>query len=333
VPGHVRPTFRVINERYELLAEGKDLDQLRRQLAGELRSTLSQLAAFDSRWERAGIRTWDFGLLPRVIETGRARAYPALVDETDSVAIRLLATEHEQLDAMWLGVRRLLRFNVAAPVRQLDRLLDTRTKLRLVNGHVQSKTEWYNDAIACALDAVIADTGGPPWDEAGFVHLVDRARSELPAKLALVATAVAGLVDALDGIHRRLDRLGSSSYPLSIDDVLAHLGRLAYPGFLAGVGLARLDDVHRYLLAIGRRLDGLVKSPTYDLEALAICRRLDNELAGLLGRRDPDELEEAVWMLEELRVSLFAQSLGTKGKVSEKRVRRALNQLRAPSIP
>jgi ATP-dependent helicase HrpA len=222
---------------------------------------------------------------------------------------------------------------VAAPVRQLDRLLDTSTKLRLVNGHVQSKTEWYNDAIACALDAVIAGAGGPPWDQAAFAHLAERARHDLPALLSEVAAAMTDLVDALGDVHRRLDHLGSSStYELSVDDVSAHLGRLAYPGFLAGVGIERLGDIHRYLLAVGRRLDGLVKNPTYDLEALAVCRRLDNELAGLISLRAwSNELEEVVWMLEELRVSLFAQSLGTKGKVSEKRIRRALNQLRAPA--
>jgi ATP-dependent helicase HrpA len=336
VPVHLRPTFRVINDRYELLAEGKDLAELSQRLAGEMRSTLTQLVAVDTRWEREGIRTWDFGLLPRVVEAGHAKAYPALVDGGDSVAIRLLASEPEQADAMWLGVRRLLRLNVAAPVRTLDRLLDPGTKLRLVNGHVQSKAEWYNDAIDCAIDAIIADAGGPPWDEAGFVHLAERTRAELPELLEEIAAAMGDLVEALSEIHERLDRLGTTSYQLSLDDVRAHLGRLAYPGFVAGIGHQRLADVHRYLQAIARRLDGLVRNPTYDLEALAICRRLDNELTDLANRRnrtadDDEQIEKATWMLEELRVSMFAQSLGTNGKVSEKRVRRALNRLRAPT--
>ncbi|MEL7207834.1 MAG: DUF3418 domain-containing protein, partial [Actinomycetota bacterium] len=110
----------------------------------------------------------------------------------------------------------------------------------------------------------------------------------------------------------------------------AHLARLTYPGFVTGVGLSRLADIDRYLQAIVRRLDGLTKNPQRDLELLAICRRLDNELAELAATRPPSpEIEAIVWMLEELRVGLFAQSLGTRERTSEKRVRRALNDVRA----
>ncbi|MDH3681949.1 MAG: DUF3418 domain-containing protein, partial [Acidimicrobiia bacterium] len=201
----------------------------------------------------------------------------------------------------------------------------------LVKGHVQSKTEWYNDAIAAALDASIASFGGPPWSEAGFEQLLDAARASMPDHLVTAGVAVTQLVTSLDRIHTKLDRFTSGTYRISVDDIRSHLARLAYPGFLTGVGLDRLDDVARYLEAIELRLDGLARNPTRDLEALAVCRRLDNELAAIASSRPWSQgREDATWMLEELRVGLFAQSLGTKGKISEKRVRRALNELRAP---
>ena len=343
VPGHLRPTFRIVNADYELLAEGKDLSTLRNQLHRQVIATISSAVADQHDLERAGLTRWDFESLPRMVETRQVRAYPALVDEGESVAIRLLPSPDEQADAMWLGVRRLLRLNLGGPVRQLDEALPMATKLSLVNGHVQSKAEWYNDAIDAAIDTVIADAGGPAWSRADFDALLDESRSRLPELLTTAAEAIEHLAATLDDIHTKLDRLTSSlvskapgtrsadtpSYELSLDDVRAHLGRLAYPGFLAGVGLHRLDDIGRYLAAIDRRLDGLVKSPRRDVEALAICRRLDNELAEVLSTRGMSEAaEEVVWMLEELRVSLFAQSLGTRGKISEKRARRAINQLR-----
>ena len=333
VPGHLRPTFRVVNERYELLAEGKELDAVRRQLDTEVRTAVSELAADGNDWERSGLRTWDVGTLPRVVTsthvTGTIRAYPALVDDGDSVAVRLLPSPEEQADSMWLGVRRLLRLNVSAPARRLDDHLDNPVKLLLVNPPVQSKAQWYNDAIDAALDAVIADTGGPPWTEAGFDALTAAARAALPDLLAAVADSLADALVVLDEIQTKLDRLASSAHQASLADVRAHLGRLAYPGFLAGVGMDRHDDVIRYLTAIARRLDGLVRSPVRDAEAMATCRRLDTELATLVSVVGMNEdVEQAVWLLEELRVQLFAQSLGTNGKVSEKRVRRTLDALR-----
>jgi len=147
-----------------------------------------------------GVRTTSagFGSLPRVVDTGQIKAYPALVDDGDSVAIRLHPSVEEQTDAMWVGARRLLRLNLPGPVKLLDGLLPERVKLHLVTGHVQSRTEWYNDGIAAALDSVIAEAGGPPWTEAEFDALLERARSELPDRLAAVAEHIARLLPTID---------------------------------------------------------------------------------------------------------------------------------------
>jgi ATP-dependent helicase HrpA len=333
VPAHLQPTFRIVNERYELLAEGKDVEQLQRQLADDMRSAITELTSAGNQWERRGLTQWDFGRLPRLVETGQVKAYPALVDEGDSVAIRLQADEAEQADLMWLGVRRLLRLNLASPVRQLDRLVPETTKLRLINAHVQSRAEWYNDVVSAALDDLIASHGGPPWAQTGFEELVALARRQLPGRLEQLAAHLTDVLEVLDEIHTKLDRLQGATYQASTSDIRAHLARLTYPGMLAGIGLPRLADVIRYLTGVARRLDALARSPQRDLDALATCRRLDNELATLARNRPwSPELEELTWLLEELRVSLFAQSLGTTTRVSEKRIRRALNQLRTPTL-
>ncbi|MEM9131797.1 MAG: ATP-dependent RNA helicase HrpA [Actinomycetota bacterium] len=334
VPSHLFPTFRVINADYELLAEGKDIPELRAYLEQQVRTTLSVLAAEDNDWERDGLTRWDFGTLPQMVDTGQIKAFPSLVDEGDTVAIRLHPDADEQQDAHWPGCRRLLRLNLSSPVRQVDRLLDNDTKLNLLKGHVQSKAEWYNDIISAALDDVIEGVGGPVWTEDAFERLVTAAGDQLPTLLADAADEVGRILELLGEIATKLDHLSSTSYTVSVDDVRAQLARLTYPGFVTGVGLGRLPDIARYLQAVVRRLDSLTGNPQRDLELLATCRRLDNELAELAASRPGDPgIEPIVWMLEELRVGLFAQSLGTKERISPKRVRRALNELRSSPAP
>ncbi|MGI9613906.1 MAG: ATP-dependent RNA helicase HrpA, partial [Acidimicrobiales bacterium] len=328
---HLRPTFRIINADYELLAEGKDLHLLRAALDAEVRTTLTTAAKRGTEWDRSGITTWDFGTLPSVVTVDNVKGYPALVDEGDSVAIRLEATADERFETSWDGARRLLRFRIAKPAKRLDQLLDDRTKLQLVNGHVQARSEWYNDAIAAVLDIPIRNAGGPPWTETDFEDLVVDARSRFDDDLETIAGYLVTIVESLGTIHARIDQLTSPNFAVSVADVRDHVARLAYPGFLAGIGADRLGDVSRYLQGIGLRLDGIAKNPTRDTEAIAICRRLDNELATIQRTRPPSaEMDDVVWMLEELRISLFAQGLGAKGKISEQRVRRALAKLREP---
>ncbi|MFV0258776.1 MAG: ATP-dependent RNA helicase HrpA [Acidimicrobiales bacterium] len=335
VPPHVRPTFRVINDDYELLAEGKDLEALRAELVEETRRSIADRAAADgTAWERSGLTDWTVGDLPRSVDLDGVTAYPALVDDGDSVSLRLVATEDEQHNALWLGVRRLLRLALPSPVRRLDRLIPPATALALVNGPVQAKAAWYVDAIDACLDAILIEHGGPPWTTAGWEQLVTLARARFDDLLADVAAVIVDVVALLEWIQRRLDQVASAeNYGPSLADARAHLHRLTYPGFLTGVGHERWPDLVRYLDGLAVRLENLTKSPTRDLELTAVCRRLDNELAEQAARAGSparaDAVEELVWMLEELRVGLFAQTLGTSSKVSEKRARRALTALKA----
>ena len=330
IPGHLRPTFRVINADYELLAEGKHLGALRERLDGEIRATLADAARKGTGWDRTGLRSWEFGSIPSAVEVEHVKAYPALVDEGDSVGLRLHATPDEQFHANWDGVRRLLRFRIGSPARRLDRVLDDSAKLELVKGYVQSKAAWYNDAIDAALDASIRDHGGPPMTEEGFEELVTATKDRFDDDLLAIAEHLGSMAKTLGNIHTRLDQLTSTTFDVAVADARAHLARLAYPGFIAGVGSERLADVARYLRGIEIRLDALAENPTRDTEAVAVCRRLDNRLAVAQQTMPPSpDIEAVVWMLEELRVSLFAQRLGAKGRVSAKRVGRALQRLEA----
>ncbi|MGI9598153.1 MAG: ATP-dependent RNA helicase HrpA, partial [Acidimicrobiales bacterium] len=336
VPDHLRPTFRVINDQLEVLAEGKNLVALQELMAERVKETLSDLAAATTDIQRSGLRSWNFGDLPREIETAgpthTIRAFPALVDEEDSVAIRLFADRAEQDDAMWLGTRRLVRLQLPSPVRRFDGLLSNRTKLHLATAPVQGKAQWYNDCINAAIDDSIATAGGPAWTEAGFAALVERAGHDLAGNLERAANAVAPIVEDLTELDPVLAGLEGTSVDVSVRDIRAHLARLTYPGFVAGVGLDRIDDIGRYLAAIRYRAEHLTESPSRDLNSAAVCVEVEQRHARMVAElgMTPD-LEEVTWMLEELRVSSFAQHLKGQGpskkKVSATRIDRKLSDI------
>ncbi len=336
VPGYLRPTFRVINDRFEVLAEGKDLQALQVRMSDEVKSALSSAASETSSVERSGLIAWDFDDLPTELETEAGRpgstltikAYPALVDEGDTVAIRLFADEDEQHQAMWLGTRRLVRLQLRSPVRDLDAMVDQSTKLLLIAAPIQSRAQWYNDCIDAATDEAISRSGGPAWNRAGFDAIVERARAEVPEVLSHLATALVELVPTIQAIESRLTSLTSASVEVSVADARAHFQRLAYPGFVTGVGHSRIDDVVRYLRALDHRLEHLTEHPARDLRDAASCVEVERIHAELVSDQGlTPELEEILWDLEELRVVTFAQHLRTSARISATRLAKRLSLL------
>lgn len=229
---------------------------------------------------------------------------------------------------MWLGTRRLVRLQLPSPARRFDGLLSNRTKLHLATAPVQSKAQWYNDSIDAAIDNAIALSGGPAWEEAGFATLVELAARAMPEALEQVASAISLIVEDLATIEPALEALDGTAVEVSIRDVRAHLARLTYPGFVAGVGLERIDDMARYISAIRHRIGNLTESPARDLSSAAACVEVEQRHARMVAELGQTEhLEAVIWMLEELRVSSFAQHLKGPGKVSATRVDRKLSEI------
>jgi ATP-dependent helicase HrpA len=328
IPSHLHPRFRVTGAEGEVITEGRDLAALKAELADEARRTI---AADRHPLEQSGLTSWSVGELPQVIEVGeaghRARAYPALVDDGDSVSVRLLATAAEQATAMRAGVCRLLLLTLPSPTGLLRPLATDDAKRAIRTGPYQSTAEWVDDCLMTATAQIVADSNGPPWDGTGFDRLHLRVRDEL----AEVATQVGeGSLDLLRSLREIEWRLGplTDRFPEAVDDVVAQVNRLVYPGFLTGIGAGRIPDATRYLQGVMWRLERLPEQPERDADLMARVHRLEagyNRLMDILPMT-PD-LIEVSWMLEELRVSLFAQTLGTRGKISEQRIERALTEL------
>jgi ATP-dependent helicase HrpA len=333
VPDHLRVTFRVTGDDGAAVAEGKDLAAIRRQLAPKAREAVAELT---EDVERDGLRAWTPGTLARVVQRRRAghqvTAYPALVDQTDSVAVRVFDTEVEQARAMWTGTRRLLLLEVPTPVPVLSRRLSNPTKLGLTRYPYGSVPDLLEDCVSAAVDAVITRHGGPTFDDAAYARLREAARAELPDTTATVVTVVEKAVAAAHEVRSTLGLVYPPALQPSIEDMRAQLFALIRPGFVTATGPGHLDDLPRYLRGIGRRLERLPANPARDRDWMGQVREVQAEYDDLLAALPPSsrgapEVREIRWMIEELRISLFAQDLRTPYPVSAKRIYKAIDAL------
>ncbi|MFI6862286.1 ATP-dependent RNA helicase HrpA [Streptomyces sp. NPDC050421] len=340
VPDHLKITFRVVDERRRKVAEDKDLEALRVQLRPKARRALSQAAAATAgptgeSIERSGLTDWTIGTLDRVFETRRAgqpvKAFPALVDQGETVAVRLFDTEAEQQQAMWRGTRKLILLNIPVnPAKFASDKLTNQQKLALSRNPHGSIQALFDDCATAAADRLIAAHGGPAWDEASFRKLYDKVRADLVDLTVRTIDQVQQILAAWQACERRLKATNSLVLINNVTDVREHLARLVPPGFVTLTGLRRLPDLMRYLVAEDRRLQQMPTNVQRDTTRMEKVHEMQDEYAWLLeqlpqGRPVPQEVLDIRWMIEELRVSYFAHALGTAFPVSDKRIVKAID--------
>ncbi|MFE0144552.1 ATP-dependent RNA helicase HrpA [[Kitasatospora] papulosa] len=340
VPDHLKITFRVTDERRRKVAEDKDLEALKVQLRPKARQALSKAAAATAgpsgeSIERSGLTDWTIGTLNRVFETRRAgqpvKAYPALVDQGATVAVRLFDTEAEQQQAMWRGTRRLILLNIPVnPAKFASDKLTNQQKLALSRNPHGSIQALFDDCATAAADRLIAAHGGPAWDEASFRKLYDKVRADLVDLTVRTIGQVQQILAAWQACERRLKATNSLVLINNVTDVRDHLARLVPPGFVTATGLPRLPDLMRYLVAEDRRLQQMPTNVQRDTTRMEKVHEMQDEYAWLLeqlpqGRPVPKAVLDIRWMIEELRVSYFAHALGTAQPVSDKRIVKAID--------
>ena len=341
VPDHLKITFRIVDERRRKLAEDKDLEDLRIRLKPKARQAISQAAAATAErqggesLERKGLTDWTIGSLTRVFETRRAghpvKAYPALVDDGDTVSVRLFDTEVEQQQAMWKGTRRLIVRNIPVnPAKFASEKLTNPQKLALSANPHGSIQALFDDCAIAAADKLIADFGGPVWDEEAYRKLYDKVRAEIVDTTVRTVGQVQQVLAAWQSCERRLKAVGSPALLANLRDVRAQLDALVKPGFVTEAGLRRLPDLMRYLVAADRRLQQMPTNVQRDTTRMEKVHEMQDEYAWLLeqmpqGRPVPQQVLDLRWMIEELRVSYFAHALGTAYPVSDKRIVKAID--------
>jgi ATP-dependent helicase HrpA len=180
------------------------------------------------------------------------------------------------------------------------------------------------------VDSLIAEAGGPAWDEAGFARLHERVRAELHDATLDTVAKVERILAVAHRVEVRLRGTKSLALVASLTDIRTHLSGLIFPGFVTATGRRRLTDVHRYLRAIEHRLDKLPDNPGRDRQLIAQVERVREPYERLRsGRAQGEAVERIRWMIEELRVSYFAQQLGTPYPISEKRILKAMEEFGA----
>ena len=217
---------------------------------------------------RHGMRDFDVDALPRTVDLAGGtglRGFPALVDEGDSVGIRICESSGEQAVVMARGTRRLLRLTVPSPRRWVTGQLGPQLTLALAAAPHDTLEAVIEDATSAALDALIASGGGPAWDAGAFAALREHVRGDLRPTTLDALVAFGQILEAARAVRERLDALPASAVfgPARLD-VARQLGRLVYPGMLAAAGLARLGDVERYLRAAAQRLERLASHVAAD---------------------------------------------------------------------
>ncbi|MFE9835950.1 ATP-dependent RNA helicase HrpA [Streptomyces sp. NPDC005551] len=341
VPDHLKVTFRIVDERRRKLAEDKDLQVLQLRLKPKARQAISQAAAATAErtggesLERTGLTDWTIGSLTRVFETRRAgqpvKAYPALVDDGDTVSVRLFDTEAEQQEAMWKGTRRLILRNIPVnPAKFASDKLTNAQKLALSANPHGTVQALFDDCAMAAADKLIGDFGGPAWDEESYRKLYDRVRAEIVDTTVRTVGQVQQVLAAWQACERRLKATRSAALLANLTDVRTQLDALVRPGFVTATGLRRLPDLMRYLVAADRRLQQMPTNVQRDTSRMEKVHEMQDEYAWLLeqmpqGRPVPQQVRDIRWMLEELRVSYFAHALGTAYPVSDKRIVKAID--------
>jgi len=334
LPAHLRLNIRVLDEHGKVIAQGRDAGELQQRLAGRMRRALAGLAR--SQFGREGLKTWDFGDLPETfeIEKGGSKvvSYPALVDKGGSVDLTLMESPEAAAAATRAGVRRLF---ILESHREMEHYLKGNPAVeRLVVLHAPMGRA---RELRAMLMEMIADQafglgpgGTPVRTEAEFQVRLAQGWGRIGKAAKDVMALAETVLTAKQSVDAKVESAHPPAWGPAITDIREQLRHLFPKGFLGRVPMEQLREYPRYLAAIHSRLRklanaGIQRDQKWMAELAPHWRRLlegANFLAMPDGtqRVNPVALEEYRWMIEEFRVSLFAQELGTRGSVSAKRL-------------
>jgi ATP-dependent helicase HrpA len=332
LPPHLRVNVRIVDASGKELAQSRDLAALRTQL-GE--AAQLSFAAAGPEFERSGIRSWDFGDLPETltVERGgrRLTGYPALVVDGDSAALRLYDTRDGADAATRIAVVRLIRQQLKDALQRWEKNPPGFAAAALPLKTAIPTDTLLADVLAAVADRAFIGDDPLPRTERAFAEQVKRARTRLPAVVEGAFRMLAAIAADYHTLSQRLAALSPSQARLGAD-VRAQRAALVYPGFFSTTPWAQLTHLPRYLQALDKRLAKAAVDPARDTKhaqtVAAIWERYRARAeANRAAQRVEPALEAFRWLLEELKVSLFAQELRTPFPVSYKRLEKTWAEL------
>ena len=335
LPVHLRMNFKIFDGK-KLVNQGRDLQQLQQQLSGKVQQRLEKTAGDDISRER--VDSWDFDDLPEVITERQQgfelKAYPGLIHKgKGQVALQLFDNPEQARKHHKAGVRELVLQQIPSPIKHLQKSLSNKAKLAMYFNPWGKVDALIADCIAAAVDGLIqeqVEQGSELREQQGFEQLKDIVRAHLNERVEQIALEVEQCLLLSQQIRKSLKGKIPLDQIQSRGDIQDQLDNLVFAGFVSALGGQRLSDIVRYLKGIQRRLEKLPVDPNKDRLMTLTLSNLEEQYKAVIkayenkGSVAPDEAAEIRWMIEELRVSFFAQTLGTKYPVSEKRVKQAI---------
>ncbi|PZE87490.1 ATP-dependent RNA helicase HrpA [Curtobacterium sp. MCLR17_039] len=359
VPAHLLPTWAVVDERGRRVETGKDLSALQTKLKDRTQQSVASATAKGAGrtggaarvasagagrpLEQSGLTAWPDQDLPQTLDTKQAggviRAYPSLVEEGTgpkaTVGVQLLATPSDRVVRMPAGVRRLVMHAVPSPVSYIQSHLTAQEKLALAASPYPSTAALFDDVLAAVVDAGIrrAHPDGLVFTKAEFETVRDAVSGSVVDTMFTAVSEVAAVLAAQRSAERALKQANSMSLLAALSDMRQQMERLVFPGFVAVAGLDRLRRIRVYLQGIEARVQKLLQNPGRDATWMREVTVATDRYTDAGGTFPPavgahPELVHARWMLEEFRLSLFAQELGTAETVSLQRITKALTAAR-----
>lgn len=332
---HMFMNFKVVDPQGQVLAMGRDLGQLQQQLKDKAQRSFVAGPAWEG--EREHVRSWDFDELPESIDFQRdglqLRGYPALIDRQDAVDIKLLDSPEQAERETRQGLRRLVMLALPDKLKYLNKHLPGLQQMCLHYAPTGRCDALQADLVAAIVDQSFFADHALPRDQAAFDACLVRGRQAMLEVANEICHLVSEILAEHHQVNKRLKGSLSPAWLQAAPDIQQQLAHLIYAGFIRQTPLPWLRQLPRYLKAIDLRLDKLAeggagrdRAASLEIQPLWQAYLQRREGQRQQGTVDP-ELERFRWMLEELRVSLFAQTLGTQMPVSPKRLKQQLQRL------
>jgi len=335
LPAHLMMNFKVVNDKGKVIEQGRDLNRLKNKLQGKVKQSIQSVA--EKGIEKTNITQWNIGDLPQNYEKKIAnitiKAFPALVDHNSSVAIELFEQQALAEQAMLTGLSRLILLNIPSPIKYLQQKLPNKAKLGLYFTPFGTINDLLSDCVSGACHYLLKQLQELPRNETAFKHARDYIRADIADSVLSTAIKLEQALSLSHDIRKNLKGKVSLNVIQAHGDVKAQLAQLIFKGFVTELGVERLDDAIRYLKGINRRLEKLAIDVNQDRLKMLEIEKVNEQYQTLVKKVKvktsvlPEDVVDIRWMIEELRISFFAQNLGTAYPISVKRVINKIKEL------
>ncbi|MEO5303724.1 ATP-dependent RNA helicase HrpA [Corynebacterium sp. c25Ua_47] len=333
LPPHLRMNYAAVDKRGKIIDSDRDLKALVQRQAGHISSSVSRVGRAA---ESASVKEWSEDTLgaideevTTVVDGHEVTAYPALVATKEGVALKVHPTKAAADASMITTTLTLLLREISVNTQHMVKGLPLQQRVA-VDAYPHGGAEGLvNDARVAAVRDIMMEKGGPVRSPGEFTTLLNAVKPEVPGRVRQAVVAIAPGLAEYSNLNAELNQWEGPA----IDDIRGQLKFLLPPNAITMHGMQHLRHLPRYIQAARIRLEDMNLDPDRDADRQADVDEakayLNNRLRTLpAGRKKTREVKDIYWMIEELRVSLFAQRLGTAHAVSVRRIQKATDKLR-----